>query len=348
MRTAVVILNWNTAEYLKAFLPGVYESCEGVADLYVADNASTDGSVAVLTGEFPGVKNVLLDRNYGFTGGYNRVLAQLEGYEYFVLLNSDIEVDKGWLEPLIGWMDSHPRCGVCGPKLHGLVAKEDGGYERTNTFEYAGAAGGLLDRYGFPYCRGRVLSRVAQDSGQYDSPADVLWVTGACLVTRASLWKELGGLDDRFFAHCEEIDYCWRAQLSGWSVSVVPQSTVWHLGGGTLPQNSPFKLQLNFRNNLLMLANNLAPTYETMGLSPEKAAKKAERLLKCRMFLDNLAKIVYICTGRIKYAKAVRKAHEEFRELRHEAPERKYSGLGSVKGWTRKSILLTGNKTEKI
>lgn len=348
MRTAVVILNWNTADYLKAFLPGVFDSCEGIADLYVADNASTDGSVAVLANDFPGVKSILLDRNYGFTGGYNRVLDQLEGYEYFVLLNSDIEVDKGWLEPLVEWMDKHPRCGVCGPKLHGLEMGEDGRTVRKGTFEYAGAAGGLLDRYGFPYCRGRVLGRVAEDKGQYDTPADVLWITGACLVTRASLWKELGGLDGRFFAHCEEIDYCWRAQLSGWTVSVVPQSTVWHLGGGTLPQNSPFKLQLNFRNNLLMLANNLAPTYVTMGIAPEKAARKADRMLRRRMFLDNLAKIAYICTGRIEYAKAVRKAHAEFRELLPKAPERKYSGLGSVKGWTRRCILLTGYKTDKI
>ena len=347
MRTAVVILNWNTAEYLKAFLPGVFDSCEGIADLYVADNASTDGSVAVLANEFPGVKSILLDKNYGFTGGYNKVLAQLEGYEYFVLLNSDIEVDKGWLEPLVEWMDKHPRCGVCGPKLHGLLAK-DGAYERSSAFEYAGAAGGLLDRYGFPYCRGRILGRVAEDKGQYDTPAEVLWVTGACLVTRASLWKELGGLDERFFAHCEEIDYCWRAQLSGRSVNVVPQSTVWHLGGGTLPQNSPFKLQLNFRNNLLMLANNLTPTYISMGFKPNKAERKAQRLISFRMFLDNLAKIVYICTGQIEYAKAVRKAHGEFLELRAQAPERKYSVLAGVKGWTRKCILLTGKKTDRI
>ena len=354
-RTAVVILNWNTAEYLRAFLPGLIASCEGIADVVVADSASTDASRDVLREEFPSVKTILLDKNYGFTGGYNRALAELDGYEYFVLLNSDIDVPEGWLQPLVEWMDGHPDCGVCGPKLHGLLrsnaASQDAshpaeangapsGYIRTDRFEYAGAAGGKLDCWGFPYCRGRIMGRTAEDHGQYDTPADVMWITGACLLIRTSLWKELGGLDDRFFAHCEEIDLCWRAWLSGWKVTVVPQSVVWHLGGGTLPQNSPWKLKLNFRNNLLMLSNNLASTYLSQGFSQQQAARKAARLLRTRRFIDNLAKIAYICSGYFDYAAAVRQAHKEYKELSLQAPEKHYDSDGGVQALGKSSIII--------
>ena len=187
MRTAVVILNWNTKEYLRAFLPALLHSCGSGAEVVVADSASADGSMEMMAAEFPGVKTIPLDANYGFTGGYNRALAQLDA-EFFVLINSDILVEDAWLEPLVAWMDAHPECGICGPKLHGLV-NESGEYRKTSMFEYAGAAGGYLDRFGFPFCRGRVLSKVCEDQGQYDNPADVLWVTGACLMIRSSLWK---------------------------------------------------------------------------------------------------------------------------------------------------------------
>ena len=214
MKTAIVILNWNTRNYLREFLPGLIASKEGMdAEVIVADNASVDDSLDVLTREFPGVRQIPLDRNYGFTGGYNRALAQVEA-DYFVLINSDIDVPKDWLQPLVAWMDSHPKCGACGPKLLSM-------YDR-DSFEYAGAAGGLLDRYGYPFCRGRVMSMVEKDEGQYDTPADVFWVSGACLMVRSRLWKRLGGLDDRFFAHMEEIDLCWRIQLAGYTVTVVP------------------------------------------------------------------------------------------------------------------------------
>lgn len=320
-RVAVVILNWNTGDYLKEFLPGVVRSCElnGNAEAVVADNASEDGSRAVLGECFPSVRTILFDRNHGFTGGYNRALAELsaeeQAPEYYLLLNSDIDVDGDWIAPLLSWMDTHPECGICGPKLHALTRKGDSCL-RSSRFEYAGAAGGLLDGLGFPFCRGRVRGRTAEDRGQYDSPADVLWVSGACLMARASLWHRLGGLDERFFAHMEEIDLCWRAQLAGFKVTVVPDSTVWHLGGGTLPRTSPWKLQLNFRNNLLLLENNLAATLAAGGCDAATAERRARAKIRLRLFLDNCARFFYFCTGRKRFADSVRKAHDEWRELR--------------------------------
>lgn len=323
MKTAVVILNWNTKGYLRSFLPALIRSLGEDAEAVVADSASTDGSMEMMAEVFPSVKTIPLGANYGFTGGYNRALSGLDA-EYFVLINSDILVDDHWLHPLVDWMDTHPECGICGPKLHGLV-KKDGKYMKTDSFEYAGAAGGYLDRFGFPFCRGRVLNRVCKDEGQYDSPADVQWCTGACLMIRSSLWKELGGLDDRFFAHMEEIDLCWRARLAGWKVNVVPQSTVWHLGGGTLSPKSPWKLELNYRNNLLLLENNLAASYKATGLPADRAGKKASRKIAFRVFLDNCTRMVYALTGRKDYAAAVTKAHEGWKQLRGES-----SGTGKL------------------
>lgn len=296
MKTAVVILNWNTRDYLKRFLPPLLQGTEGMdAGVIVADSASTDGSLELMAEEFPSVRTIPLDSNYGFTGGYNRALAQVEA-EYFVLINSDVEVGKGWLEPLVEWMDSHPECGVCGPKLHS--------WQERDRFEYAGAAGGYIDRFGFPFCRGRVLKRTEKDCGQYDSPKDVLWVSGACLMVRSELWRRLGGLDERFFAHMEEIDFCWRAQHAGWKVTVVPYSTVHHLGGGTLPQDSPWKLELNYRNNLLMLRNNL----------PDRLS--SHLVIGTRYILDIFAAIAYFCSGKPSFARAVFSAHRQYRSLR--------------------------------
>ena len=341
MRTAVVILNWNTREYLRAFLPALVASLGKDDGLFVADNASTDGSLEMLAEEFPTVRTIALDANYGFTGGYNRALKGMDA-DFYVLINSDVLVSEGWLEPLVEWMETHPGCGVCGPKLHGLVkdgsAAEPGspaGYRRTDLFEYAGAAGGWLDSWGFPFCRGRVLNRVCRDEGQYDSPADVLWCTGACLMVRRSVWEQMGGLDDRFFAHMEEIDLCWRAQLSGWKVTVVPQSLVWHLGGGTLQPKSPWKLELNYRNNLLLLENNLDATYFAAGLSFRRSYRKARRRIRIRLGIDNLTRAIYWCTGRKEYASAVKKAHRGYFELRRypsdgHAAFKAVSGLGRI------------------
>ena len=308
MKTAVVILNWNTRDFLRQFLPGLAESCEGRdAEVIVADNGSTDGSTDMLMAEFPLVRQIRFDANYGFTGGYNRALAQTDA-ELFVLINSDIEVTPDWLDPLTAWMDSHPDCGACAPKL---LSWQDRG-----RFEYAGAAGGLIDAWGYTFCRGRVMKRVETDNGQYDTPTDVLWATGACLMVRRTVWEHFGGLDDRFFAHMEEIDLCWRMQLEGWKVQVVPQSVVYHLGGGTLPADSPWKLQLNFRNNLLLLENNLARTYTLEGRNPSRALRKANRRIGIRMLLDGASALVYALSGKWSYAKAVYKAHESYRTLR--------------------------------
>ena len=328
MKTAVVILNWNTKGFLEQFLPGVLASAHctpegrplGDCEVIVADSASQDGSMEMMAARFPCVRRIELDANHGFTGGYNRALARLEGYEYFLLLNSDIEVPQGWLEPLTAYMDAHPECGACGPKLHAWQDRE--------RFEYAGAAGGFADAYGYPFCRGRILKRVEKDRGQYDGAVkEVLWVTGACMLVRSRVWREMGGLDDRFFAHMEEIDLCWRMQLAGWKVCVVPESVVWHVGGGTLPNDSPWKLELNYRNNLLMLSNNLARTY-ALGLSgagrgtdaaglptARRACRAASRTLVRRMLLDGCSAVVYLLTGRFACFRAVIRAHGAYRRL---------------------------------
>lgn len=299
MKTAVVILNWNTKDFLEKFLPGLLDSVKGMdAEVIVADNGSTDGSMELMEKLFPSVRTIVLSKNFGFTGGYNRALAEVEA-DYFVLINSDIEVSPIWLHPLVSWMDAHPECGACGPKLLSW-------YER-DTFEYAGAAGGYLDRYGFPYCRGRVMQKVWKDEGQYDAPADVLWVTGACLMVRSRLWKELGGLDGRFFAHMEEIDLCWRLQIKGYRVTVVPESVVYHIGGGTLPVTSPFKLRLNYRNNLLLLENNLPLTI---------GRRKAVWRIFLRKIIDGITAVAYLFQGKPAFFKAVIEAHREYRKLR--------------------------------
>ena len=308
MHSAIVILNWNTVDYLRSFLPGLLDSVKDAdAEVIVADSASTDSSMAMMQSEFPSVRRIELDKNYGFTGGYNRALAGIDA-ELFVLMNSDIEVTPDWFKPLADWMESHPDCGACAPKLHSW-------YDR-DSFEYAGAAGGRIDRWGYPFCRGRVMNKLEKDEGQYDSPADVFWASGACLMVRSSLWKQLGGLDDRFFAHMEEIDLCWRMQLEGCRISIVPESLVYHIGGGTLPKSSPWKLKLNYRNNLLMLDKNLAKSFVADGLSPRKALRKARRIIFLRMILDGGSALMYLLTGKASYFKAVIEAHREFKRLR--------------------------------
>ena len=313
MRIGIVILNWNTKDYLSRFLPPLIHSVEAFnaiapadsADIIVADNASTDGSADLVSEEFPLIRVIPLDRNYGFTGGYNRAIAELivhpggkPSYDLFVLLNSDIEVDRNWIEPLAGWMREHPDCGACGPKLRSWYNRDK--------FEYAGAAGGLIDRFGYPFCRGRVMKTLETDKGQYDEPRDVLWITGACLMVRRESWQQLGGLDDRFFAHMEEIDLCWRMQLEGWKVTVVPQSVVWHLGGGTLPADSPRKLYLNYRNNILLLEKNLGRT-----IGPHKASAR----IFIRKLLDGCSALVYLLSGKTAYFKSVIKAHRDAKAL---------------------------------
>jgi len=337
MRTAVVILNWNTKPLLEAFLPELAASLPADAEVVVADNASTDGSLEAVRSMFPQMMTMSFDRNYGFTGGYNRALAQMPSeVEYFVLMNSDIEVAPDWLEPLVAWMDAHPGCGACGPKL--LALDRDGeGFRRSSRFEYAGAAGGWIDRFGYPFCRGRVLSRTEMDEGQYDTPKDVLWVSGACLMVRRNAWEELGGLDPGFFAHMEEIDLCWRMQLTGWTVSVVPESRVWHLGGATLPQGSPWKTELNFRNNRLLLEKNLEPTLRLRGLCCPRL--RASLRIAFRSLLDLGSAAVWALSGKRDLADAVMKSRRDARRLLRESPKVQQKETGSAPGYRNICIL---------
>jgi len=230
---------------MERFLPSVTSSLTDRSELIVADNGSDDDSVEFLREHYPAISTILLDKNYGFAEGYNRALSQIS-HEYAVLLNSDVETPAGWIEPLLHYMEAHPLCAACQPKLLS--------WHNKTRFEYAGAAGGFIDRYGYPFCRGRIFADVETDEGQYDTDVPLLWATGACLMVRMSDYRAAGGLDGRFFAHNEEIDLCWRFRLMGRSVNCVAQSRVYHLGGGTLPQGNPRKTFLNFRNNLAAAA----------------------------------------------------------------------------------------------
>ena len=298
---SIVILNYNGAAMLRRFLPSVLAH-SGEAEVIVADNASTDASRDVLRDEFPAVRTILLDRNYGFAEGYNQALRQVEA-DVFVLLNSDVEVTPGWLTPLIAYLEAHPECAALQPKIRQWAEPADAAVRQR--FEYAGASGGYLDRYGYPYCRGRVFGTLEDDCGQYDTPVPVLWATGAALVIRAADWRESGGLDGRFFAHQEEIDLCWRLRARGRSVVCCPQSVVYHVGGGTLPTGSPRKNYLNFRNNLLLLYKNL----------PERDLRPVLRL---RRWLDMVAALKELLTGHWQNFRAIRRARRDFRKLRPE------------------------------
>ena len=292
-RVKIVILNWNGRDYLERFLPSLVSRTPG-AGIVVADNGSTDDSVRFLERRYPQVELLRLDRNYGYAEGYNRALAGLNA-EYFVLLNSDVEVTDRWLHPLAAYMDAHPEVAGCQPKLLS--------WRDRSAFEYAGAAGGFIDRYGYPFCRGRILSTVEQDDGQYDAVAPVFWATGAALFIRLEDYWKAGGLDGRFFAHMEEIDLCWRLRARGRLLVCVPQSVVYHVGGATLKKENPRKTFLNFRNNLLMLYKNL-PEGELKGV------------MRVRWLLDQVAALVFLLKGQWPNARAVWRARREFRRLR--------------------------------
>lgn len=308
---------------LRRFLPSVIAGSEGAGvAVMVADNASTDSSVAMLREEFPSVRLILLDRNYGYAGGYNRALAQVDA-EYAVLLNSDVEVSPGWLLPLIAFMDSRPETAACQPKIRSWHERE--------RFEHAGACGGYIDKYGYPFCRGRVLDETETDRGQYDSPAPVFWASGAALFIRPAAYRDAGGLDERFFAHMEEIDLCWRLRARGFAIACVPQSIVYHVGGGTLKKETPRKTLLNFRNNLLMLYKNLPP-------------ENLRRVLRTRRFLDYLAALSFLLKGRFRHAAAVCRARRQFRKMRPGFAEDRRHNLektteAGLPGQLNKSIL---------
>lgn len=309
-RISVVILNWNGREMMRRFLPSVVACSADEADVVVADNASTDGSCAMLAAEFPGVRVLRLDRNYGFAGGYNRALACLTT-DYYLLLNSDVEATPGWLAPLLRYMDGHPEVAACQPKLLSAA--------RRDTFEYAGAAGGYIDRYGYPFCRGRIMDTVERDRGQYDRPASVFWASGAALMVRRTDWDAVGGLDGRFFAHMEEVDLCWRLKARGRAVVCLPESRVYHVGGGTLGKSDARKTYLNFRNNLLMLYKNLP-------------AGELDGVMRVRRVLDYAALVRFALSGHMEDARAVLRARKEFKKIRpdFEADRRANLGLATA------------------
>ena len=290
-KVAVVILNYNGKKFLEEFLPNVIENTDGaLADIVVADNASTDGSVEFMRERFPEIRLIENGINGGFATGYNMALRQIDA-EYYVLLNSDIEVTPRWVEPVIELMDADPQIAACQPKILSYYDKAK--------FEYAGASGGFIDRYGYPFCRGRIFQHMEEDKGQYDDTCEVFWATGACLFVRADLYLNHGGLDDSFFAHMEEIDFCWRMKNMGYKIYCCPQSKVYHIGGGTLPKSSSRKTFLNFRNNLSLLYKNLP-------------SNRVFWVIAYRILLDWVAAIKFLCGGGLADFWAVVRAHFAF------------------------------------
>ena len=290
---AIVILNWNGAGMLRKFLPSVLRYSQE-AEVIVADNASSDDSLKVLESEFPEVRTIVLSKNYGFAEGYNQALRQVES-EYYLLLNSDVEVTEGWLCPMLSYMEAHPEVVACQPKLRCEWNR--------SMLEYAGACGGYIDWLGYPFCRGRVFSTVEKDLAQYDTVASVAWATGAALMIRCKQYWEVGGLDARFFAHQEEIDLCWRLRSRGYQIVCVPQSVVYHVGGGTLPKGNARKTFLNFRNNMLLIYKNM----------PEEQLAAVKRL---RFWLDALASLMFFMTFQWGSMLAVWKGRKAFFQMK--------------------------------
>lgn len=289
IKVAVVILNWNGRKFLEKFLPSVVSKSIG-AEVIIADNNSSDDSIEFLKNNYPQLRLIINPKNSGFAGGYNEALAQVDA-EYYVLLNSDIEVTENWVMPIIEEMDKDKSIGASQPKLLA--------YHQKDEFEYAGASGGFIDKYGYPFCRGRMFANLEKDNGQHDSIEEVFWASGAAMFVRADAYHKLGGLDEDFFAHMEEIDFCWRLKLNGYKVMAIPKTTVYHVGGGTLPKNSSRKTYLNFRNNFSLLFKNLPK----------------DRLVKtfiARLILDGIAGIRFLLEGNYKDTWAVLRAHFYF------------------------------------
>jgi GT2 family glycosyltransferase len=296
-KIAIVILNWNGRELLKTFLPSVVANSPlETADVIVADNGSDDDSINFIQENFPSVSILPLGHNYGFAEGYNRALERIDS-EYCVLLNSDVEVTPGWLDAPLALLDADKDIACVQPKILSWTDK--------TRFEYAGAAGGFIDRYGYPFCRGRILHVVEEDRGQYDDRIDILWATGACLFIRTDIYKEKGGLDPRFFAHQEEVDLCWRLRSQGRRIVFVPDSVVFHVGGATLTKSNPRKTFLNFRNSLLMLYKNL----------PDADLR---HVMRVRRALDYVAAAKFMFCGQWKDAIAVYKARRAFSIMKKE------------------------------
>ncbi|MDR2064659.1 MAG: glycosyltransferase family 2 protein [Prevotellaceae bacterium] len=331
MKVAVVILNWNGRKILQEFLPSVVKHTTGKqTKIIIADNGSTDNSLKFLSQKFPDTEQIILDKNYGFAGGYNRALKKIKA-KYFVLLNSDVEVTENWLEPLVSHLDENSNVAACMPKILS--------YRQKMHFEYAGAAGGFIDKYGYPFCRGRILTNIEIDEKQYDTPVDVFWTTGACMIVRSSVYSKINGFDEDFFAHMEEIDLCWRIQRAGYSLMCIPQSKVFHLGGGTLKTDNPKKTYLNFRNSLFMLVKNL----------PEK---KFKITVFIRLFLDFLSAGIFLLSFKFSHFTAVVKAHFHFyKSIKTLKKKRKdiseFSKISEMSNIYPKSIVLEFFKSGK-
>lgn len=295
-KLAVIILNWNGRKLLEEFLPAAAKfTISDSADLWVADNGSTDDSVEFVKKNFPEVKVLELEKNYGFAEGYNIAIRRTD-YPFSILLNSDVEVTEGWTSPLVRLLEQRPEVGAVMPKLRS--------YRDREMFEYAGAAGGYLDKLGYPYCRGRVFDKIEKDEGQYDGePIEIAWATGAALCVRTDLYLRLGGLDKDFFAHMEEIDLCCRMIGAGYKIMIEPASMVYHVGGASLPKSDPKKTYLNFRNNLLLLYKNLP-------------RKKGRKVLFLRRLADTLAFGMFLLKGNWGDARAVLRAHADFKKMR--------------------------------
>lgn len=333
IKTSVVILNWNGLPFLKKFLGDVMKySLDQNTEVIIADNGSTDGSAEWLSANFKDAGFISTGQNLGFAGGYNYALKQIDS-EYYVLLNTDIQVTEGWLSPLVRFMDENPDVASCQPKIRS--------YHQRDHFEYAGAAGGFIDKYGFTFCRGRIFGHVEKDFGQYDDAADIFWSTGACMIVRAKAWRECKGFDEDFFAHMEEVDLCWRFHNAGYRVCYLPQSFVYHVGGGSLPYESYLKTYLNFRNNLFLIYKNL----------PERDLHK---ILPARKNFNRLAALLFLLKGKTSNVKAIFRAHADFsKSLDKLREKRKLLRHNKEKDWgkliSNKSIVfeyfLKGNRT---
>ena len=315
MRVAVVILNWNGKSFLEKFLPNVLKYSKEAA-VYVADNASSDSSVEFVKNTFPEIRIIETGGNLGFAGGYNAALENLDE-DVFVLLNSDVEVSENWIQPIVDLMRDES-IGACQPK----VLK----FDKKSHFEYAGAAGGFMDKFGFPFCRGRMFDTLEEDYSQYNDQQEIFWATGACMFVRSSVYNELGGLDDDFFAHMEEIDLCWRMKRAYYKVMVEPRSVVYHVGGGTLSKSNPWKTFLNFRNGLELLAKNLPK-------------KKLFSTLFIRMSLDGIAALRFLLSGQPKDFWAVFKAHMAFYGRLKKTLNKRSGNYSAVSGIYAKSIV---------
>lgn len=286
-KVAVVILNWNGRIHLERFLPSVYNSTYPNLEIIVGDNASTDSSVTFLQENFPLIRIISNDQNYGFAEGYNHIMDKVDA-DYYILLNSDVEVTPGWIEPAISLMENDKGIAAVQPKLLSYVHK--------GKFEYAGAAGGFIDQYGYPFCRGRIFDTVEEDHSQYNENGEIFWASGAALFIRKECWIKAKGFDPRFFAHMEEIDLCWRLKIMGYKIMYCAQSAVYHLGGGTLQSNNPYKTYLNFRNNLLMIRKNMS-------------FSRSVYVIFIRLWLDLASLLKFLLEGKFKHARAVNKAH---------------------------------------